>query len=135
MTNKTPKCLTCGDEFESYYELAKHLNDNRKTHKLNYGTRKWIAKMLAVNVLSAKNRREMPHRAAKDPDYEPTELGEENRANAKRQLSGENQYVNTQCPQCRVKSRQLVEQEYAVSERAWVQDDRLLICCSRCTSH
>ena len=115
----TVGCRICQEVFENYHDLAMHLGRNRETHKLSYGTRKWIAKMLAVNTLSAKARHEIPKRIAQDPDYERTEYGNENRENARRELSGENEYVNTHCPQCNKGFRQLLPVEYFSNPLAW----------------
>ena len=129
----SPICRTCGEEFENHYQLALHLDKNRKSHKLSLGTRKWIAKMLLVNTLSMKNRRELPKKIGVSPDYEPTELGEQNRANAARVLSGENLYENTHCPKCNKGSRQLIAVEHVESNRAWRNSiGALMITCENC---
>lgn len=133
MIKQAPHCKTCRQDFVSWYELAVHLDRNKTTHKLSYGTKKWIARMMMVNTLSFDKRRELPKKVAQNPDHERTEYGIEQRANAVRVLTGETEYIDTHCPQCNKGSRQLLPAEYVQSGTAWRNKMGLLMVnCQNC---
>lgn len=126
----TIPCHSCGANLENYHELALHLDKNRKTHKVSYRTKKWIAKMLLVNTLSYKNRHELSKRV---PNMqEKTDFGDENREKARMELSGENEYATTICPSCKRQSRQLLPIEYINSPIAWAINGNLAVLCGGC---
>ena len=126
-------CHSCQEVFENHHDLAFHLDRNKGTHKLSYGTRKWIAKMLAINTLSAKARRDIPKRIAPNPDKERTEYGNENREQAVKVLSGETEFVNTHCPNCNKGARQLLPAEYINEPIVWRnQIGLLMVNCPSC---
>ena len=120
------KCHSCQEVFKDYHSLALHISVSKKGHRKG---RKWAAKFLA----GKPNRPEIK-RVVDNPDHENTEYGDENRANAVRHISGENEYTNTHCPNCNKGSRQLLPIEYVQSNMAW-RNKRgvLMVACQLCS--
>jgi hypothetical protein len=120
---QTIECRTCGEPFSDYHTLALHIAST-KNHK--QGSR-WAMKFLF-------REKEKPKRFV-DPDYEETEYGRENRANAVRVLSGDNEYVTAHCPICNKGVRQLLPVEYIQSHLAWRNRlGLLMVICPNCVS-
>ena len=119
------ECRTCGNTFNDYKELAQHIMANRKTHKMG---KKWAAKYILINGLSASKRGEKFNgRVAL------TQEQKDSRNDSKRTLSGDNDYVNAVCPKCSSKHRPLVPAEFAMSEDALKINGLHLIICSACS--
>ena len=112
-------CHTCHKEFENFKELALHIS--RVKHKKG---RKWAANF----IMKVQERPEIK-KVAENPDYVPTEYGDENRRNAKRELSGENEYAPTICPTCDRKSRQLLPVEFIHNSQAWQINGVYVVSC------
>jgi hypothetical protein len=121
----TEQCHSCKQNFADFRELAVHIMSTKKGHKKG---RTWAAKFLAGNTLRIELKR-----APVDPDHENTEYGDENRRNAVRELSGENEYANTICPHCKRVGRSLIEVEHINSEFAVKVNGRYFISCQSCT--
>lgn len=116
-------CHTCHAELADYKELALHISTTKGHRK----GKKW-----AANFLMKVNERPEIKKIAVNPDYEPTEFGDENRANAKRELSGDQEYAGTVCPNCRRISRELLPVEFVHSNTAWRIGDKLAVNCGNC---
>lgn len=125
MSDKVPYCEVCHITFPNWLGLALHVMASKAGHRK---WKKWAAKVVARNTL----RPEIPRRNPESPDHESTEYGEENRANAKRELSGDQKYANTVCPTCKKPSRSLIETEFINSEWAWRVNGRLFLTCPSC---
>lgn len=122
MTDKIPICNICHQQFESWQELALHIMQNKKSHRKSM--------KFAARVLATVNIRETPHRAPVDPDYKSTELGEQNRANATKELSGKTRRLYTVCPQCKRQSDDDIPVE--VSKNIWNDNGRVFVLCQSC---
>jgi len=120
----TETCHSCGDVFEDFHALALHISSSRKGHRKG---KRWAAKYLAGRTLRPEIKR-----IAENPDHENTEFGEENRANAKREISGDNEYTQTICPNCHIPARQLIPVEYIQSDNAWREKGVLVLDCQGC---
>jgi hypothetical protein len=126
-TTKTYPCFCCNHEpFESILDLAKHIRDAKHGHQKS---KMFAAKVLAGSTIKAKI--ELKH-SDKDPDYEPTEFGEENRENRRVQLSGEQIYVNCYCPKCRQSHRFLLPVEFTELRFLWKIQNKPAIFCENC---
>jgi hypothetical protein len=126
VTTKIPQCKVCGVVFEDWKALAWHIHNNKKSHKKSQ-------RFAAQVLVGVRDSRPKITRVGKDPTYEPTEYGKEQRANAVRELSGESIYENTHCPTCGKGSRILVPLEHAESDRAWRNTlGRLMVDCDGC---
>ena len=93
-------CNSCGEWFDDYTELARHIAGAKTGHKKG---KKWAAKyLLRVNQLNSKKEYE---------DKIP--LSEEDKQNRRElmniQLSGQKKMVNTMCPHCK---KELTEVHY-----------------------
>jgi hypothetical protein len=128
MTAAEIKCNQCGDTFNTWNELALHIMKLRKTHK-NKKHRMWAASYINKKLL--QQQVEIKH-VSDDPDKIKTEYGNEQRENAKRRLSGEQNYVNAVCPKCHKVHRPLLDCEFIQSPVAWRVDNRLVKLCQRC---
>ena len=116
------RCRTCGEIFGDYHTLALHVASTRNHERGS----KWAMKFLFREKEQLKR--------FVDPDYEETDYGKENRANAIRILSGENEYANIHCPRCNKGGRYLVPVEYVQSQNAWRNKiGTLMITCPECT--
>jgi hypothetical protein len=100
-----------------YKELALHIASSKKSHRQG---KRWAAKYLA----GRPNRLELK-RVVENSDHENTEFGDENRRNSVRILSGENEYINVLCPQCKKPHRELLPVEYIQSLNAWRKNNIL----------
>lgn len=117
-------CFDCHKTFEGFPELAVHISSSKKHSRKS---KKW-----AAIYLMRVNKREMPKKVPVNPDYQPTEYGNENRANATVELSGKEEYQNTICPRCNRQGRGLVPVEHVRKPEAWRIGSRLAISCEKC---
>ena len=116
-----PDCHTCHRQFENWQKLALHIS---------LGSCK--GKRFAAHVLQDVKERKEIKKIPVNPDYVPTEFGNENRRNAVRELCGEQEYAGTICPTCRRISRELLPQEFVNSKTAWLIGDKLAVNCQIC---
>jgi hypothetical protein len=117
------QCNTCGDSFDTYQELAAHIQSSpRKTHK--HG-RKWAAKLL-LRVSQLDKKQDFENRT------KLTEQEKENKLDTRRELSGQKTFVNTKCPQCKRVHAEALEVEYAHSKDAWRAGNMFMILCISC---
>jgi len=116
------KCLSCGDDFESYQELAVHISASKTGHRRG---KKWAAKYLSRHVI---NKRDNNFSKGSPLTTEDIKNKRENR----RVLSGEQRYAETICPKCRKPNRAVVEVEHATSPQAWRIGGRLVRVCANC---
>jgi len=123
MTDKIPICNVCHVQFDSWKDLALHIGDPKFKHPRK--SKVWAAHYLA----DVKTRPQLQH-VPKDPDYQPTELGEENRANATKELSGKTRRLYTVCPQCKKQSDEDIPVE--VSKNIWNDSGRVFVLCQSC---
>ena len=120
----TISCHYCSATFEDYSKLAVHILSSKKGHR---NGKKWAAKHLFINKLSARAKNEKRERVP----Y--TEQDKANRESLDRIISGETVMVLTKCPNCQRGSRQLIPIEYAESQDAWRADNgTLMMNCSTC---
>ncbi len=124
-----PLCNQCQKGFGDYQLLASHIMGTKGHRK----GRRWAAKYLMINGLSAKNRSDLPRRVADNPDKVETEFGDENRQNMKRELSGAQKNCITVCPKCKSKDRDVLPVEFAENPVAWRIEGTLARLCSRCS--
>jgi hypothetical protein len=117
-------CRSCGQPFEDWHKLALHIASSKKGHRQG---KKWAAMFLA-----GKSLRPELKRVPLNPDEEHTDFGDNNRENAKREISGDNEYINTLCPQCKKPHRQLIPVEHIHNELAWRKDSVLCVICDVC---
>jgi RNase P subunit RPR2 len=119
------ECHSCHTTFQDYKSLAKHIMANKKGHRQG---KRWAAKYVMINGLSAKNRtdRQLNGRVAL------TEEQKETRDSLQIELSGNIKRVNTYCPKCKQFSTQSLPVEYTNSERAWRVGSTFVITCERC---
>ena len=110
---------------DKWREVATHILKYNK--KLPKRTKVWIAHVLAER----KARIELKP-IAKDPSYEPTELGEENRANAKLQLSGKTHDVTCLCPKCKRQHLEKLEIEFLRLPHLWIIENKPAVLCGNC---
>ena len=118
-------CNSCGEWFDDYTELARHIAGAKTGHKKG---KKWAAKyLLRVNQLNSKKEYE---------DKIP--LSEEDKQNRRElmniQLSGQKKMVNTMCPHCKKAHAEALEVEYANSPFAWKspQGSFIMVLCAGC---
>ncbi len=118
-----PICHSCNESFADFEALALHISSSKKGHRKG---RKWAAKYLTkVNKLNQKQSF-----LNKTP---LTKEDRENRANLKRELSGNFQYVNTLCPSCKNAIPQKLPIEFIQSVEAWrTKEGTLRVCCLNC---
>jgi len=117
------QCNTCGDSFETYSELAAHIQSSpKRTHK--HG-RKWAAKLL-LKVSQLDKKTEFENRT------KLTEQEKENKQDTHRELSGQRTMVNTKCPQCKRVHAEALEVEYAKSADAWKTGTLFMVLCIGC---
>lgn len=119
-------CRTCGRGFEEWGDLARHIVTEKKTHK-NKKNRAW-----ALAFLSRKINKTEIKRVADDPTKEKTEIGDENRENMKRKLSGETKMSNAICPKCKRVHHPLLEIEYISSNYVWRINNKMVKLCGGC---
>jgi hypothetical protein len=115
-------CRQCSKQFESYLELARHII-KEKSHK----NKKWALRFVAKKP----NQVEYTH-VSPDPDYQPTEFGDDNREKRRRQLSGETLYANAHCPKCHQPHRILLEAEFLNDFGVWQVGGKIARLCFRC---
>ncbi len=121
-------CHQCSKGFADYEKLALHIMTTKGHRK----GRRWAAHYVMINGLSPKNRRDLPERAAENPDKERTEFGDENRQNMRVILSGREKHVIAVCPKCKGNDRVVLPEEYATSVFAWRMGGTLTKLCARC---
>lgn len=119
-----PNCNSCHQYFEDFKSLALHISCSKKGHKKG---KKWAAKYLLINGLSASKKRDFKER---------TPLSDEEKE-TKRSLgikvSGRQNYERTQCPHCNQITSTLLPIEYISSSNAWrTIHGKLQILCSDC---
>ena len=121
------ECHTCHITFPDYHALAVHISSNKKGHARG---KKWAAKFLLVNGLSAKNRL-----GKIQTERTPlTDQQKENIEDCQRELSGETELVKTICPnaKCRRITTQHIPVEHAQEPLAWRSAGTLVIQCEYC---
>jgi len=118
-----PTCFICQKFFPDYKVLALHIQTTKGHNK----SKKFAAKVLC----SVKDKLEIKPVAC-DPDYEPTEYGDDNRANVRLQLSGETIGVNCFCPHCKRLSHQNLPVEFLSLEHLWVLNGKPAVLCESC---
>ncbi len=117
-------CHSCHQSFADFKELALHISKSKKGHRKG---KKWAAKYIMMNGLSSKNRNgNRPVRVAL------TEEQKANKEDTRRELSGDNEYATTVCPNCKNRSRPLLPREFAENPVAWRVKDSLVVMCSGC---
>lgn len=117
-------CHSCQRSFADYKELALHISSSRKGHGRG---KKWAAKFIMINGLSPDKRE-----GRKNQRVALTEADKENRVNSARQLSGDNKYTETLCPNCRTKQRQSLPVEFITNPFAWSINKKFVVVCSGC---
>jgi len=117
----TVSCHSCIATFADYKELALHISSSRKGHRSG---KRWAAKYIAINMLSAEKRN-----GKKTTRTPLTETEKENKLDSKRELSGKHETVVTICPQCKKGQRQLLPEEFTSSPLAWRIKDCLAVLC------
>ena len=117
-------CHTCHAELADFKELALHISTTRGHRK----GKKW-----AANFLMKGNERPEIKKIAVNPDYEPTEVGNENRRKAVKELSGDTEYAYTICRTCKRTGRELLPAEFVHSDTAWKIGDKLAVNCQGCS--
>ena len=106
---RTYQCFCCNHSpFNSPKELAQHISSQKKGHRKS---KMWAAKVLAGSTLRNKVERKP---VSKDPDKVATEYGDDNRENAKLQLSGQLHGIYCICPHCRQPHHKQVEVEFLI---------------------
>ena len=117
-------CKSCWDEFADFKELALHISSSKKGHRKG---KKWASRYILLNGLSPKNRNgDRPARVAL------TEEQKANKEDTRRELSGDNEYATTVCPNCKNKSRPLLPVEFTNNSIAWKIKGSLVVMCSSC---
>jgi hypothetical protein len=120
-------CHSCGNFFEDYTELARHIAGSTKGHRKG---KKWAAQLL-LRVKQLDKKAEFQERIENR-----TPLSEEDkqaRRSNKLELSGVKKMMNTQCPHCKTLHVETVEVEHTQSTLAWkTPKGTLLILCARC---
>ncbi len=114
-------CHSCSQPFADYRELAQHIASSKKGHKKG---KRWAAKYL-LNVSFLNRRENYGH-------SELTEADKENKREMVRILSGETTVVETLCPHCHRKSRQIIPIEYGESNKVWRNNGCLVVLCQSC---
>jgi L-asparaginase II len=126
-STRTYQCFCCNHApFNSPTELALHISSQKKGHRKS---KMWAAKVLAGSTL--RNKVEFKP-VSKDPDKVATELGDENRANAKLQLSGKLHGVMCHCPHCRQPHKEMLEVEFLRLEHLWLIENKPAVLCGNC---
>lgn len=115
-------CHSCNQGFPDYGELAKHIASSKKGHRKG---KKWAAKYL-LRTRELNKKKEMKGRVAL------TEAEKENKKDTVRELSGETTIVETYCPHCKRKSRQIMPMEFGESGNAWKIGGCLAVLCNSC---
>ena len=115
-------CLSCGQEFGNYQELALHISVSREGHRRG---KKWAAKYMSRHII---NKRDV-ELGGRVPLTTEQKI---NKEDTRRELSGDTEYVNTICIKCNKPSRPLLEAEYVNSHQAWRIGDRLVKLCVGC---
>ena len=124
---RTYQCFCCNhDPFNSPKELAQHIMTQKKGH---HKSKIWAAKVIAGATL--RNKVEIKP-IPKDPDYKPTELGEENRANMKLQLSGKTHPITCLCPKCKRQHLESLEIEFLRLPNLWIIENKPAVLCGNC---
>lgn len=119
-----PLCHSCNKGFANWDELALHILATKKGHRKG---KKWAAKYMALNGLSAK--------AQGKYEFDRTPLTEEDRANkedTRMRLSGITQFETTTCPKCKDRHRISLEAEFATSPVAWRIGGNIAKICQGC---
>jgi hypothetical protein len=121
------ECHSCHTTFPDYKSLAKHILASKVGHRQG---KRWAAKMVMINNLSAKNRtdRQLNGRVAL------TEEQKETRDSLQVELSGNIKRVNTYCPKCKQSSTQALPVEYTNSQWAWRVGLKLVVFCPTCSA-
>lgn len=114
------KCISCGNVFDDYSELASHIISTKKGHRKG---RKWAAQYVHRNLLNKRDNKFKDGKPA-PPKTKPSEIS--------LQLSGNQRCVNTVCPKCHSLGQEVLEAEYANSPNVWRLDDRIVVVCIRC---
>lgn len=120
-----PSCRVCGEAFGEWTDLAKHIVKLKDVkHKKG---RRWALKFLS-NAKYLNQKKDAPVRT------KLTEQDKDNKTSTIRELSGENEIVNTVCPglRCHLKGRAALPVEHAGNPDAWKIGDRFVIYCNAC---
>jgi hypothetical protein len=118
-----PTCISCHAEFPDFKELALHISCSKTGHRKG---KRWAAKYIAINGLSAKAKGQKYDRIALTADQK------ESKKDCRVTISGINKVADTVCPKCKLKLRQLLPVEYVQSPMAWRKENRLAILCVGC---
>lgn len=119
----TEFCRTCNYSCEDFTMLAKHIIQNKRTHKKGL---KWASSFLTkAKILNRK------------PDLSSgrtplTEEQKQAKQDSHRILSGIEKTVMTYCPGCNHKVPQRLPVEFIQSNFAWKNNNLLMINCVNC---
>lgn len=114
------KCYYCENEYETYGELATHINTIHPKKR-----NKWAANFVLKKVLfkeQDKNDNRMPL----------TEEEKEAKRSTQRELSGREQPVQTICPACSNIGLAVIPIEYVTSNSAWRNNGKIMLLCNSC---
>lgn len=114
-----PICRECGELCKDWRELAFHIIKNRKTHK----HREWANRFLAQkeNIRSLTPRTPL------------TEEQKQTRKESIREVSGEESFQDTVCPNCKKLAKQRLPVEYTQDFEAWRNSKgHLIVMCEGC---
>ena len=132
-TPKIPHCYFCSylppsdlSLKDKWHNSCAHMLSSHRNIMSNK-TRKWC-----MIVLSEKIDRVEIKPVSKDPDKKPTEYGEENRANAKKQLSGRLEGITCYCPHCKRQHFTQVEEEFLELPNLWIIENKPAVLCGSC---
>lgn len=118
------KCHSCGEQFNTYGELALHILANKKGHRKG---RRWAAKYVMMRGLSPDKRNgKQLNRVAL------TEEERINKSSTERELSGESELETIRCPHCKRLVEAYIPVEHVDNEHAWRKEGRLSILCEGC---
>lgn len=127
MDNKT--CRTCDRDFESWGDLADHINSaTDKPHKRDRAGKMWAKRYIHRNTINKLKKlgRELPYRTPL------TDEQREAKEDTRRELSGETKWVMTICPKCNKGKHRMIETEHVDEPEAWHIKNRLAVTCDGC---
>jgi len=127
MDNKT--CRTCDQDFETWGDLADHINSaTDKPHKRDRAGKMWAKRYIHRNTINKLKKlgRELPYRTPL------TDEQREAKEDTRRELSRQTKLVPVKCPRCNKGSRQILEVEHTDNPQAWRIDNCFVILCGGC---
>ncbi len=124
------KCRTCKQSFESWGNLAHHINSSKdKAHNKDRAGKMWAKRFIhknTINKMQKSVRKEFAPRTALSDEQK------EAKKDTRRELSGEMKIVPVKCLRCHTGSRQFLEAEHVNNPDALIIDNCYVKMCEGC---